>query len=83
MCSVPMISAMAIIHAKTKLLVLIGDSISWNDYIWFMEDTSPWKLLDLVMTKTHWVFKRLVTGKLMDVGHESLCFDVDNHPEHM
>ena len=54
-----------------------------NEYIWFMEDTSPWKLLDLVMTKTHWVFKRLVTGKLMDVGHESLCFDVDNHPEHM
>ena len=48
-----MISAMAIIHAKTKLLVLIGDSISWNDYNWFMEDTSPWKLLDLVMTKTH------------------------------
>ena len=48
-----------------------------------MEDTSPWKLLDLVMTKTHWIFKRLVTGKLMDVGHESLCFDVDNHPEHM
>ena len=56
---------------------------SWNDYIRFMEDTSPWKLLDLVMTKTHWIFKRLVTGKLMDVGHESLCFDVDNHPEHM
>ena len=48
-----MITAMAIIHAKTKLLVLIGDSISWNDHIWFMEDTSPWKLLDLVMTKTH------------------------------